>query len=115
MKYCLHCGKPIDDRSEICLGCGCPTVKKHTVTFERAKQWYLINPPMHVQISGENTDCELAVESGESVSAQLPEGTYKIHIYSSPRYHDCMLNLQADTKYRLAWNRFSGRIEVWEL
>ena len=115
MKYCSHCGKSVNDDAQICMGCGCPVENKYTVTFQREKQWFLINPPMNIQISGQNTNCELAVESGESVSTQLPQGVYKIHIYSSPRYYDCTLNLQNNTEYKLAWNRFSGKIEVWEL
>ena len=28
MKYCSHCGKPVDDDAVVCLSCGCSTQKK---------------------------------------------------------------------------------------
>ena len=115
MKICSRCGKQLNDDVKICLGCGCPVTTNYTVTFKREKQWFLINPPMNIQITGMNSNCEISVESGETVTKDLPVGNYHIHVYSSARSSDVDLNLSNNITFRLAWNRFSGKLEFWEI
>lgn len=37
MKYCVHCGKELDDEAVICMGCGCATGDGADV-FQMAKK-----------------------------------------------------------------------------
>lgn len=115
MRFCSHCGKEVNDSAEICMNCGCMVEDKFTLTFKRESQWFLINPPMDIRVIGENSNHELSVDSGEKVSIKLKAGTYNIHISSSIRTNDSIISLNKNVTYRLAWNRFSGKIEFWEI
>lgn len=115
MKYCVHCGSQLDDKVEICMNCGCLADDKCVVAFQRASQWFLINPPINIEITGEGYWKTLQVENGDTVKIALPKGKYKIHFFSSGRSTDCTLNLTQNTTYHLSWHRVSGKLEAWEI
>ena len=115
MKFCSHCGNQVTDNAEICMNCGCSVQEKFVVTFQRASQWFLINPPIKVDITGEGYCKTLAIENGDTETISLPKGKYNLHFYASIRSTDCTLNLNQNTAYHLGWNRASGKLEVWEI
>ena len=115
MKHCSHCGQALADGVEICMNCGCYAEKKHTLTLKRESQWFLVNPPVNVTIVGEGIQQEKALKNGETVAMPLTPGKYHLHFYCSVRSADVDLNLNKDTAYRIGWNRFSGKLEVWEI
>ena len=115
MKFCSHCGNQIADNVEICMNCGCLVKNKHTITFKRDSQWFLVNPPINVDITGEGCNETLAIKNGATDTISLPSGKYNLHFYSSIRTVDCALDLNKDTAYHLGWNRASGKLEVWEI
>ena len=115
MKTCSHCGNLVQDEAEICMKCGCMVENKFSITFNREKQWFLINPAMQIQISGNNSHYSLSVRSGESQSIKLSPGNYYIHVKCSIRTQETHLTLNRNVSYRLAFNRFSGAIEFWEI
>ena len=115
MKYCSKCGNALQDNADICMNCGCRAEgNKFTVTFKRESQWFLINPAMKVNVVGpENTT--LSIKSGEIQSVTLVPGTYQITVTCSFRTNRVDLVLNRNVAYRLAFNRFSGAIEFWEI
>lgn len=85
--------------------------RQFSLTFIRDSQWFLVDPPMNVNIKGNGEDINVSVENGKTQNIILPEGKYHIHISSSFRKFDTDLNLYADTAYKLSWNRISGNIQ----
>ena len=111
MKYCAHCGKQVADNSEICMNCGCRVTEEYNVTFKRDSQWFLINPAVNIDINGQH----LSIKSGEIISVKLKADTYNCDIYGSLRRKKIQIDLNRDITIRIAWNRFSGALEVWEI
>ena len=115
MKFCVHCGKEIPDQANICMLCGCRADAECTVTFQRKWQFFLWNPAVQIEISGEGLKKELAIKNGETLSVQLPVGAYQLRFYASIRETVCDLKLEDAVTYHIGWNRFSGKLEAWEI
>ena len=115
MKYCSHCGKELADDVKVCMGCGCLADITYTVSLKRESQFFLINPPINVRITGENYSEEKAIRNGETLELNLAAGRYHLHFYASVRKADVDLNVTGNTAVRIAWNRFSGKLEAWEI
>lgn len=110
MKYCEHCGKELASEVQICTACGCYANSNSTVTFKRKSQYVGCLVPMHIEIIGKNTKTTLDINNGKTVSADLPCGNYRFHIYGSlsDKCHD--VKISKDTTYNLSWHSFTGSI-----
>ena len=115
MKICKHCGHAVDDSVQICMNCGCMVINKFTATFQREKQWFLIDGPIHIDIIGQGQTVKLSVRSGQSVSAELPEGNYHICAHASIRVSNLDVYLNKNTLFKLSWNRMSGALEFLKI
>ena len=104
MKYCSHCGKEVQDNAEICMNCGCNVATKHSITLKRESQWFLVNPAIKVEITGQNFKQELALKSGDIESVTLPDGHYHIHAHSSMKKQHLDVNLNKNLTIK--YNRF---------
>lgn len=115
MKFCKHCGTKLEDHIEICMNCGCSAINKFTLTLKRENQFFLANPPIKIDIFGSNSCQQLEINNGEILSIELQTGRYKIVASSSIRKSECDVDLTCDRIVRIAWNRFNGKLETWEI
>ena len=115
MSYCKYCGTKLADDAAFCTGCGARICTEFTLTIKRENQFFLVNPPIKLNITGMGVNQQYAINNGEIVPIKLPEGQYTLNFSASIRSETCSVNLNKDTFFRLAWNRFSGHIEAWEI
>lgn len=97
------------------MGCGCPCTTEYTLTIKRENQFFVVNPPINLVITGNNYQQQFAIENGQVLPIRLPEGQYNLKFSGSIRTEECFLLMNKDTYFRLAWNRFSGKLEAWEI
>lgn len=112
MKKCVHCGVELSDDLDICIKCGCYADEKCILTFTRPFQFFLINPPINVKITGKGVDKTVSVENDESIDIKLERGIYNLHCFASIRKTDLALKLEGNAEIQLSWNRLTGKLEV---
>ena len=110
---CRYCNAQIDNNAYICMHCGCPA--KFTLTIKRENQFYLINPPIGLDIISNSLSFHVEVNNGQMLPLILPPDIYQINASSGFRKAHYTLDLNQDRILRLGWDRFSGKIELWEL
>lgn len=114
MKYCTKCGKQLDDNVRICTGCGCLASQDLVLTIHKEKQFFLVNPAIDVEVTGNGVAKRFAIKSGERVNINLPSGQYHIYAHHSVRKTNIDVNLTTNKTIVLTWNRFSGALESFE-
>ena len=116
MKYCSYCGNILNDADTVCMKCGCPAPTDCTFTIKRENQFYLVNPPINLVITGPGVNQNFSIKNGEILPIKLPMGQYNLQFSASFRKKACVVVInKPNTYFRLAWNRFSGEIEAWEI
>lgn len=115
MKFCKYCGSQLAEHDEICMSCGCSVVIKHILTLKRENQFFIVNPPIKIDIYGKDCNQYVEINNGQILSVELKTGTYKIKASSGTRQSECDVNLNQDRIIRIAWNRFNGKLEIWEI
>ena len=115
MSFCGHCGKTLAEDELICLGCGCRTNIEFTLTLKRESQFFIVNPEISIDIIGNGIRKNLKMTNGQVLPVKLPQGKYSMRIYSGAKEEICSIDLMQDTYFRIAWNRFNGKIEAWEI
>jgi len=111
MKKCIHCGADILEEATICTNCGCYCDSVFVLTLRQEKQWFLTDSSIFVDVDDKK---DIRVGSGKSVNINVTSGKHVLHCHASIRRADLTLNITKNTSVRLGWDRFSGKIEVWE-
>lgn len=112
---CKHCNAEVLTSTDICPQCGCYIEDKFVLTLKREDQFFLWNPDFQIEIAGTKENQTVSVENGKSVSLRLYPDTYLLKAKASFRKAECSISLDKDRTIRLAWNRFSGALEMWEI
>lgn len=112
--FCFKCGAQIPDESVFCPKCGTKvqaspelTAQTYTLTFDRASQVYVSNPPIKVVIDDE---IRLSVDNGRTESVDLAAGPHKIELSGSIRSTKVDVDLQRDTVIEISFSRLSGKL-----
>ena len=115
MKTCVHCGSEVPDESLICPKCGYYTVDHFQLILCRAKQFFLINPAIQVNITGTDFSQTVSLNSGETKHIPLPPGNYQLDAHLSFRNAKCSVTLDRTRMFQLFSDRFSGRLVLAEM
>ena len=112
--FCFKCGAQIPDESVFCSKCGAkvqalpePTAQTYTLTFDRASQVYVANPPIKVVIDG---SIRLSVDNGRTERVDLAPGPHKIELSGSIRSTMAVVYLPRDTFIKISFSRLSGKL-----
>lgn len=119
--FCSKCGNEIVSQSKFCAKCGQPVLpavnggvppnkrEKFTLTINRAKQWYAINPAIKVVVDG---NVEYKIDNGQSLSIPISSGTHNIKFSCSIRNKIININVTNNVALNIKWNRVTGSLEV---
>lgn len=112
--FCFKCGAQIPDESVFCSKCGVkvqaspePATQTYTLTFDRASQVYVANPPIKIVIDGE---IRLSVDNGRTEHVDLTPGHHKIELSGFIRTAKVEVDLQRDTVIKISFSRLSGKL-----
>lgn len=112
--FCFKCGTQIPDDSVFCSKCGTrvqaspePVAQTYALTFDRASQVYVANPPIKVVIDG---SIRLSVDNGRTERVDLAPGPHKIELSGSIRSAKVEVDLQHDTVIKIGFSRLSGKL-----
>lgn len=112
--FCFKCGAQIPDESVFCSKCGAkvqtspePAAQTYALTFDRASQVYVANPPIKIVIDGE---IRLSVDNGRTERVDLTPGHHKIELSGSIRSTKVDVDLQRDTIIKISFSRLSGKL-----
>ncbi len=101
--FCSKCGNEIPSQSKFCSKCGqsvVPTPNEtvvsnntvgYTLTINRAKQWFAINPAVKIVVDG-NT--EYKIDNGATLNIPIAAGTHNIAFSCSIFVCACIQNQQ---------------------
>lgn len=92
--FCNKCGNEIVGDAKFCSKCGQPlsyaansatngNVDAYTLTINRAKQWYLVNPAVKIVVDG---GAEYKIDSGETLNIPVSPGAHNIAFSCSILY-----------------------------
>lgn len=112
--FCFKCGAQIPDESVFCSKCGTkvqtspePAAQTYAITFDRASQVYVANPPIKIVIDGE---IRLSVDNGRTERVDLAPGHHKIELSGSIRSTKVDVDLQRDTIIKISFSRLTGKL-----
>ena len=97
------------------MSCGCPVYRTHTLNIKRESQFFLLDSPIELELYAADAQFHYDIKNGDILSLNLPEGNYTLQFHCSFRKKTYPLTLVRDTNIRIAWDRFSGKIEAWEI
>jgi len=110
---CPECGKEISDKAMACPNCGMPLRREDKGTYEvcikREKQWFLINPPIKIQVDSLD---KYELESGEKVIVPMTTGKHDILFSLGPRKTMVNIEVKDNMEVTVKSNRVSGELEV---
>ena len=115
MIICKHCHAEVSTSAEICPACGCYLEDKFVLTLKRENQFMLWNPKMQIVITGSKESKNVSVENGETIQLRLTPDKYLLNATASVAKATCSVTLDQNRTIRLAWNRFKGGLEMWEI
>lgn len=119
--FCSKCGNEIPSQSKFCSKCGqsvVPTPNEtvvsnntvgYTLTINRAKQWFAINPAVKIVVDG-NT--EYKIDNGATLNIPIAAGTHNIAFSCSMRNKIVNINATSNVTLNIKWNRITGSLEV---
>ena len=112
--FCFKCGAQIPDESVFCSKCGTkvqaspePVAQTYALTFDRASQVYVANPPIKVVIDG---SIRFSVDNGKTERVDLAPGPHKVELSGSIRSTKVDVDLQRDTVIKISFSRLSGKL-----
>lgn len=112
--FCFKCGAQIPDESVFCSKCGAkvqaspePVAQTYALTFDRASQVYVVNPPIKVVIDG---SIRFSVDNGKTERVDLASGPHKVELSGSIRSAKVDIDLQRDTVIKISFSRLSGKL-----
>ena len=113
--FCTNCGTPIEENSKFCVNCGqaVDTIQasQYTVTIQREKQWFAVNPPMNIIIDNNIT---YQLEKEATITIPLSAGNHVISISCSIRNKVINVNVAQNLHFLIRFNRLTGGIEIKE-
>ena len=118
--FCNKCGNEIVGDAKFCSKCGQPlsyaansatngNVDAYTLTINRAKQWYLVNPAVKIVVDG---GAEYKIDSGETLNIPVSPGAHNIAFSCSIRNKIVNINASNNVVINIKWNRITGSLEV---
>ncbi len=75
----------------------------------------LWNPKMQIVITGSKESKNVSVGNGETIQLRLTPDIYLLNATASVAKATCSVTLDQNRTIRLAWNRFKGGLEMWEI
>lgn len=119
--FCSKCGNEIDSQSKFCSKCGQAVVSTvnetvtsssnddFTLTINRAKQWFAINPAVKILV--DKCD-EYKIKNGATLNIPVSAGEHNIAFSCSIRNKIVNINVTNDVTLNIKWNRVTGSLEV---
>ena len=116
--FCSKCGNEIVAQAKFCSSCGQPVSASNsgtsnngsfTLTINRAKQWYAINPAIKVVVDG---SAEYKIDNGSTLNIPVSGGTHNIAFSCSIRNKIVNVNVADNVTLNIKWNRITGSLEV---
>ncbi len=119
--FCSKCGNKIDMLSKFCSKCGQPINQaanggaapgnsgSFTLTINRAKQWFAVNPAVKIVIDG---SVEYKIGNGETLNIPISAGAHNIAFSCSIRNKIVNVNVTDHVTLNIKWNRMTGSLEV---
>lgn len=118
--FCNKCGNEIVGDAKFCSKCGQPLscatnstttgkVDTYTLTINRAKQWYLVNPAVKIIVDG---GAEYKIDNGETLNIPVSPGAHNIAFSCSIRNKIVNINATSNVVLNIKWNRITGSLEV---
>ncbi len=80
-----------------------------TLTVNRAKQWYIINPAIKITI---DKGTEYKIANGQTLDIPITAGTHNIVFSSGLRKKAVDVQVSRNLSLNIGWNRLSGALEV---
>ena len=131
--FCNQCGNEIAPGAAFCNRCGSPVAafstdsaaaqafsadpaqafgaaaQGFTVTFEREKQWYAVNPAIKIIVDDRD---EYRIDNGKTIRVPMAPGTHSVVFKCGIRNKVIELTVQQDLTLHLRWNRITGSLVV---
>jgi len=119
--FCSKCGDEINTQSKFCPKCGHPVVLSNntssvqnnnkilTLTINRAKQWFAVNPAIKAVVDGKD---EYKIDNGSTLHIPISAGMHNIAFSCSIRNKIVNVNVTDNTTLNIKWNRITGSLEV---
>ncbi len=117
--FCSKCGSEMAASSKFCPKCGHPvgqaanggvtTGNSYTLTVNRAKQWFAVNPAVKIIIDG---NAEYKIENGETLDIPISAGAHNIAFSCSIHNKIVNINVTGHVTLNMKWNRLTGSLEV---
>lgn len=119
--FCSKCGNEIVTQSKFCSKCGQPVKvttngtpvqnnnMSFTLTINRAKQWFVVNPAIKVIVNG---NAEYKIDNGSTLNIPVLAGTHNIAFSCSMRNKIVNVNVANNVTLNIKWNRVTGSLEV---
>lgn len=80
-----------------------------TLTINRAKQWFAINPAVKVVV---DANTEYKIDNGATLNIPVSAGTHNIAFSCSMRNKIVNVNVADNVTLNIKWNRVTGSLEV---
>jgi len=119
--FCSKCGNEIIPQEKFCSKCGQSTnasdggtqVQNNsgsfTLTINRAKQWFVINPAVKIVVDG---NAEYKIDNGSTLNIPISSGTHTVAFSCSIRNKIVNVNITDNVTLNIKWNRVTGSLEV---
>lgn len=119
--FCSKCGNELQTDARFCSKCGQPVAQtstdnvsqnnsgNYTLTINRAKQWFLVNPPVKIII---DEKAEYKIDNGETIRIPVSTGTHMVAFSCSIRNKIVNINVTNNVILNIKWNRVTGSLEV---
>lgn len=121
--FCINCGERLIENARFCAKCGQPVHVKHqrrtveqnatnemcVLTVFRANQFYVINPPIKIDVDNQK---QYTVENGESVCIPISKGMHRITFTVTIAKKIVDINITEDASMVLKMSRLTGDIIV---
>ena len=115
--FCSKCGSETSDTAKFCHKCGNKMTyagsssdnKEFSLTINREKQWFAINPAMNILI---DKKYEYKIENGKSLTVPVSSGRHNLIFSFSICNKIVDIDVVGDLILTVKWNRVSGDLEV---
>lgn len=96
---CCVCGSELPANQTICSKCGCPAIKKHTVTFKKVKGSYLESALFVITLYNEQDSARIAIDNTAEQSVAIRPGIYNIEMLCGLLKLNTKLNITKDSTF----------------
>ena len=113
--FCSKCGNEIVGNIKSCSKCGqaiyvsSDNYRTFTLTINRVKQWFVINPAIKITIDGSK---EYKIDNGATLNIPVSVGTHNIAFSCSIRNKIININITNNVVLNIKWDRITGSIKV---